>query len=141
MARKQLIKGVNAARLEERIARVPADLGPKLSPEQSIFGAITKMEKDENTPKVKPKPSRRKAARPKPEAQPKLAKPPEPGPRPESAQLSRIGPSDFSNAERETILRCCEDYRNRLPIYLLSVQCEVKVIDAVIEKCKAAKRK
>jgi hypothetical protein len=117
MARKQLIKGANAARLEERIARVPADLGPKLSPERSIFGAITEMEKDENASKAKPKPSRRRAA-----------------------QISRIGPSDFSNAERETIMRCCEDYRNRLPIYLQSVQREVKVIDAVIEKCKAVKK-
>lgn len=128
MARKQLIKGANAARLEERIARVPADLGPKPSPEKSIFGAITEMEKDENAPTAepKPKPSRRRAARPKS--------------RPESAQTSRIGPSDFSNAERETIMRCCEDYRNRLPIYLQSVQREVKVIDAVIEKCKAVKK-
>jgi hypothetical protein len=139
MARKQLIKGANAARLEERIARVPADLGPKLSPERSIFGAITEMERDENATKTepKPKPSRRKAA------EPKKAKPQEPPPesRPESTQLSRIGPSDFSNAERETIMRCCADYRNRLPIYLLSVQHEVKVIDAVIEKCMALKKK
>jgi hypothetical protein len=120
MARKQLVKGANAARLEERIARVPADLGPK----ESIFGAITEMEKGASASKEEStaKPSRRKPAQPK------------------TAQISRIGPSDFTNAEREAILRCCEDYRNRLPIYLQSVQREVKVIDAVIEKCKSAKK-
>lgn len=142
MARKQLIKGANAARLEERIARVPVDLGPKVAPERSIFGAITDMELGERVSErgqkadSRPKPSGSGAARPKPPAR---AKPAEP--RPVSAQASRIGPSDFSNAEREAILRCCEDYRNRLPTYLQSVQREVKVIDSVIEKCKSTKRK
>jgi hypothetical protein len=134
MARKQLVKGANAARLEQRIARVPVDLGPKRPPEQSIFSAITDMDKGANEPKAEPRPRpSHRGAMP-----PKRAKWPEP--RPESAQTSRIGPSDFSNAEREAIMRCCEDYRNRLPTYLQSVQREVKVIDAVIEKCKAVKR-
>ncbi|MDA8425681.1 MAG: hypothetical protein M0Z80_06045 [Treponema sp.] len=32
-------------------------------------------------------------------------------------------------------MRCCADYRNRLPIYLLAVQREVEIIDSVIDKC------
>jgi hypothetical protein len=47
---------------------------------------------------------------------------------------------DFSAAEREAILRCCLDYRNRMPTYLQSAQRELKVIDSVIEKCRQAPR-
>ena len=50
------------------------------------------------------------------------------------------GESDFhlTAKERETIVRCCTDYRNHLPIYLLAVQMEVEIIDSVIDKCRAS---
>ncbi len=44
MARKRLIKGANAARVEARISRVPVDLGADLSRAPSIFGALKAME-------------------------------------------------------------------------------------------------
>jgi hypothetical protein len=133
MARKRLIKGSNAARLEERIARVPEDLGP--GREKSIFGAIAEMEKGSSprakapAPKARPAGAKTKATeRAREEAEEeKSEKPP------------KLGPANFTSLEREAIVRCCEDYRNRLPTYLQSVQREVRVIDAVIEKCKARK--
>jgi hypothetical protein len=47
MARKRLVKGANAAALEERISRVPADIakGSGSGDDASIFGAIRAMEK------------------------------------------------------------------------------------------------
>jgi hypothetical protein len=54
------------------------------------------------------------------------------------AKPGRVSPSDFNAAEREAIVRCCSDYRNHLPTYLLAVQKEVQVIDSVIEKCRAS---
>jgi hypothetical protein len=75
------------------------------------------------------KPAARKpATRPMPDARPTAL----PRPRP-------LAPSDFSAAEREAIVRCCSDYRNHLPTYLIAVQKEVKVIDSVIEKCSSSK--
>jgi hypothetical protein len=135
MARKRLIKGANAARVEARISRVPADLKPASN---SIFGALKAMEREaaltaEPIPAEKPSGARseaRSAAR-RPSA-------PEARPSPARPSQGRLGPSDFSAAERETILRCCSDYRNRLPTYLLAVQRELKVIDSVIEKCRRA---
>jgi len=108
MARKQLVKGANAARVEERIARVPADLGPgpESAEPQSVFAAIKALEE----------------------------------PQPPAAKTARISPSDFSQTERETIVRCCSEYRNRLPTYLQATQGELKVIDSVIEKCRAPRK-
>jgi hypothetical protein len=161
MARKQLIKGANAARVEARISRVPADLGAASGEAPSIFGALKAMEEGAKAakptsavaapPAPAPKPAKRPAkakaespAKPKaasraptapdkPERAPDiipLAPAPPPQPKP-----GRIGPSDFTAVEREAILRCCRDYRNHLPTYLLAVQKEVKIIDSVIAKC------
>jgi hypothetical protein len=131
MARKQLIKGANAAAVEARISRVPADIdasGIRAAP--SIFGALKAMEAGASAEL----PARVPA---KPRAPAKLqaqAKPKDP------AKQARIGPSDFSPNERDAIMRCCRDYRNRLPTYLLAVQKEVRIIDSVIEKCRTATR-
>jgi hypothetical protein len=134
MARKQLIKGANATRVEERIARVPADLGPGAESGLSIFGALRALEEG------RPEAPRPKApggvSRPRAQA-PKASKPSGEDPAPRSV---RIGPSDFNNAEREAIVRCCSDYRNRLPTYLLATQRELKVIDSVIDKCRTKRK-
>jgi hypothetical protein len=149
VARKRLIKGANAARVEERIARVPADVpSPEAGQGASIFGVLRTMEEGKGAPRgAAPKrPSERKkvtrqtavparkaavpAATPAKRA-PAPAKPAAP-PRPKP-----LAPSDFSAAEREAIVRCCSDYRNHLPTYLLAVQREIRVIDSVIGKCRA----
>lgn len=125
MARKQLIKGTNALRVEERIARVPADLQAEGDEDESgaegIFRALKNLED------TKAKPQKESLAPEKKQA-------------PAQAQAKRIGPSDFSAAERAAIVASCLDYRNRLPIYLQSVQAELRVLDAVIAKCEAAGR-
>lgn len=165
MARKRLIKGANAARVEERIARVPADVA-LLEPEaeSSIFDALRALEGAAETRPIAetpPKQPRAIARRPAPSspapaARPAARKPAAPAPKPTAprplvprpaaadeaeipARASRLGPSDFSAAEREAIVRCCSDYKNRLPTYLLAVQKEVRVLDSVIDKCLAAK--
>jgi hypothetical protein len=160
MARKQLIKGANASRVEERIARVPADLVVQSS---TIFGAIKAMEGDSAATipesaaaprKAAPRKAASKQAEPKrveeKRQEPrKPAKPPEsvakpvvPEQRPALASSGgKLKVSDFTATEREAIVRCCSDYRNRLPTYLLAVQKEVKIIDSVIEKCKVPGRK
>ncbi|HUW40244.1 MAG TPA: hypothetical protein VMV90_04490 [Rectinemataceae bacterium] len=219
MARKRLIKGANATRVEERIARVPEDI----ETESNIFRALKALEgAHPDAPLPSParvastrKPGRSAAKRPasaqpsasaapmkrsaaametsaaqseRPQAKrsgsrsasrgarkeiPAAAQPSEDPPpaaalvaAPAFAEASlpaarslpgaahgaapavgpqegvepkrRIGPSDFSAAEREAIVRCCADYRNRLPIYLMAVQREVEIIDSVIEKCHEA---
>ena len=163
MARKRLIKGANAARVEERIARVPADVTTlEPGPESSIFDALRALEGAARTapapsPAPVPKaeaPRNRKAAAPGATSSARAARPsrrkpapPATPPPPAAPALeaetpkapSRLGPSDFSSAEREAIVRCCSDYKNRLPTYLLAVQKEVKVIDSVIDKCLSAK--
>jgi hypothetical protein len=164
MARKQLIKGANAARVEARISRVPVDL----SSAPSIFGALKAMEAEAAVLAAPPaakfpfEPKAKSPAKPKAKSPVKTVakavakrtvkpatkieakveakvavpqsaeRPIEPPPRPKSGRLS---PSDFTAVEREAILRCCKDYRNHLPTYLLAVQKEVKIIDSVIEKC------
>ena len=188
MARKRLIKGANATRVEERIARVPVDVS-EASPVQSIFGALRAMEEGsaqlvtpvaeqarapsltnpEPKARAEPRgrrPPERKRASKKTAASTPLALRPEPPkavpqpvlqePAPDKADAvtldpaipavpdkparhNRIGPSDFSAAERAEIVRCCSDYRNRLPTYLLAVQVEVEVIDSVIDKCRTTK--
>jgi hypothetical protein len=141
MARKRLIKGANAARVEERIARVPLDLDSS----SGIFGAIRAMEEAEGKPpqKVLAEQSPAKAKRSPAKAKPKEEKLPRADAAVAEAKAkgARLRPSDFNAAERETILRCCADYRNRLPTYLLAVQKELRVIDSVMEKCRSSGRK
>lgn len=40
----------------------------------------------------------------------------------------------LTRAEREMLVRCCVEYRNRLPIYLKSAAKEVALIDSVLKK-------
>jgi hypothetical protein len=125
MARKQLIKGANAAAVEARISRVPADIdASRIRAAPSIFGALKAMEAGATAELPA-----RVPAKPRAQAKPK-----------DPAKQARIGPSDFSPNERDAIMRCCRDYRNRLPTYLLAVQKEVRIIDSVIEKCRTATR-
>jgi hypothetical protein len=148
MARKRLIKGANAARVEARISRVPADIGE----EASIFGALRALEGDaapsavaapqEPAAAITRAPAAKRAApraaRPVAKAAakgPAAASPGQPAKAPSQPRHDKLRPIDFSAAERRAILRCCKDYRNRLPTYLLSVQKEVKVLDSIIEKC------
>ena len=59
MARKRLIKGANAVRVEERIARVPVDVSlPQFEPGSGIFDALRAME----APKVVKAPAERSGA-------------------------------------------------------------------------------
>lgn len=158
MARKRLIKGANAARVEERIARVPIDVaGPAAAPESSIFGALRALEDGAAAPprSLPPKkiaaykrisPTIQAARGRKAESVKTPSPAPKPVPRPtpipkagKSEKVYRLGPSDFNAEERETIVRCCSDYKNRLPTYLLAAQKEVKLLDSVIDKCRAAK--
>jgi hypothetical protein len=174
MARKQLIKGANAVRVEERISRVPDE--PSI--ERSIFGALKEMESSEarSAPAAaerapRPVASKARALRPvarpvtkptagpamktavKPSAEPAVKPtaarppksvaapkavapaPPPKSPDPGSAQRRKLRTSDFTAAERREILNCCVDYRNRLPIYLLSARREVELLDSIIGKC------
>jgi hypothetical protein len=137
MARKQLIKGANAARVEERISRVPADLGSAQSESPSIFGALKAMEAAATAAKspVAAKPTVAAKPRSRPAARRGARIIPVERPEPLKPKPGRIGPSDFTPIEREAILRCCRDYRNHLPTYLLAVQKEVRIIDSVIVKC------
>jgi multifunctional 2-oxoglutarate metabolism enzyme len=145
VARKRLIKGANATRVEERIALVPADVG-RAPAGQSIFGALRAMEAAAAPPPAAAQPQavapKAKTRAPAPKAPadtpPPAAKPApaKPAAAKRPARPGRLGPSDFSAAERAEIVRCCADYRNRLPTYLLAVQAEVEVIDSVIDKCR-----
>ena len=132
MARKRLIKGANAARVEARISRVPADIGDGAS----IFGALRALEGD-----AAPQAAARPVAKATAKAIGKGTAAEAPGRAVKAASPPRrdkLRPIDFSAAERRAILHCCKDYRNRLPTYLLSVQKEVKVLDSIIEKCGPA---
>jgi hypothetical protein len=144
VARKRLIKGANAARVEERIARVPADVpSPVTGQGASIFGALRSMEEGKSSPR---KPAAKKPAVKKPAARKPAAQKDEP-PAPRGGQTlseprpKALAPSDFNAAEREAIVRCCSDYRNHLPTYLIEVQKEVRIIDSVIDKCRSSEGK
>jgi len=136
MARKRLIKGANAARVEARISRVPADIGDGAS----IFGALRALEGDA-APQAAARPVAKATAKATAKAIGKGPAAEAPGRAAKAASPPRrdkLRPIDFSAAERRAILHCCKDYRNRLPTYLLSVQKEVKVLDSIIEKCGPA---
>jgi hypothetical protein len=155
MARKRLIKGANAERVEARISRVPADLGAQAGEDASIFGALRALEgaaaavpKRAAASQAASVPKRAAASqaasvpkRAAPPAAKTAAKGPAVASSGQSAKIAsqpkreRLRPIEFSAAERRAILRCCTDYRNRLPTYLLSAQKEIKVIDSIIEKC------
>jgi hypothetical protein len=58
---------------------------------------------------------------------------PSPPPKPEKGGSTRS--ISLTRRERQVIVKCCREYRNMLPIYLKSVQYEVDILDAIIEKC------
>ena len=154
MARKRLIKGANAVRVEERIARVPVDVSlPQFEPGSGIFDALRAMEAPKvlkapaersgtavqgRSPKRKPAPVSAPTAAPVPALVPRTSPARASGTPSKPTKPGRVGTSDFTAKERETIVRCCTDYRNHLPIYLLAVQMEVEIIDSVIDKCRAS---
>ncbi len=122
MARKQLVKGANAAKVEERIARVPPDInGP------AIFKALREVEEPKKTPapvSKKKKPAQKTKADKAPAAPAVSAK----------KKSTRQKDVRFSGREKEMIVKSCIEYRNSLPVYLKSVQEDVKVIDKIVMK-------
>lgn len=147
MARKRLTKGTNALRVEERIAKVPADLIRRPDASSGVFEALKKLEDRteasgaDTTPKQKKldelTPQTKKVAS-KPKAGGTVAQgasnPPK-GHKPEEKSERRLGPDSFTKAERRAIVRSCTDYRNRLPTYLRSAMHDVEILDSIIRKC------
>jgi hypothetical protein len=153
MARKQLIAGSNARRLEDRISRVP----PDIRDEGGIFRELRMREETDDLAKADevaqtddvvhadiaakepgsiPK---RSSARPRP-----AAKAPQKKPASGSAARLEVKPEKnngsrstipFTRHERELISKCCVEYRNHLPIYLKSVRHEVNLLESIIRKC------
>lgn len=106
MARKQLIKGPNAQRVEKRIAKIPEDLS-----EGNIFRLLKEEEeKDAKTG----------------EGTQTLIKRKTPGAKKKAINLTK--------SEREIIVKSCTAYKHSLPIYLRYVQDELKIVDAIIKK-------
>jgi hypothetical protein len=139
MARKRLIKGANATRVEARISRVPADLAGEGA---SIFAALRAAE-DVPTPSAAPEVAASKGRASATKSKGKSSKGTTEAPKAAEApagrpKRARLRSSDFNAAELEAILRCCVEYRNRLPTYLLSAKGEVEVLDSIIEKCGRA---
>jgi hypothetical protein len=161
MARKQLIKGANAARVEARLARVPDEPSGGADEGKSIFEELRAMEGVGGRPAAKAAPAvsaKKVAAKPAPKmpirksAAKAATKPPAkaaPAAPTASAKKAaakvaparpRLGSSNFTAVERAEIRRCCEDYRVRLPTYLKSARKEVELIDSIIAKCGPASR-
>jgi hypothetical protein len=138
------MKGANALRVEERIARVPLDLVRPAGGEIGIFEAIKALGRDDEesreAPRQRPRPQpasgRPKAAQ---EAVPKAASAAR-GRAAAREAAARLGPESFSKAERRAIVLSCTEYRNRLPTYLLSAKREVEIIDSILRKCERAER-
>jgi hypothetical protein len=168
MARKQLIRGANAARVEARLSRVPDEPSGGADEGRSIFEELRAMEGAGGRPpaarraaaaapvkKTAAAPARKAAAKPAttsaakpatktaaaraPVKRTAAARAPKPAAKPAAAR-PRIGSSSFTAAERAEIRRCCEDYRVRLPTYLKSARKEVELLDSIIAKCGPASR-
>lgn len=141
MARKRLTKGANALRVEERIAKVPADLGGRAEPETGIFEAIRKLEIKDGLAEPRPEEPRPAGPRPARAAKAKSTAP-KASERVADARVAvarvaaeRLGPASFTQAERRAIVVSCTEYRNRLPTYLKSAKREVEIIDSILSKC------
>ncbi len=151
MARKRLIKGPNAERVEKRIAQVPEDIT-----ETNIFKVLKEIEERskasqpvethtniEMQPEKRGKePSGRKPKRAvngttktKHEQNKKSSPKPVKGKTSKNTTVLKSGASiKFTKSEKEIVIKSCKAYRNTLPIYLKSVQKEVKTIDGIIKK-------
>lgn len=134
MARKHLIKGTNATRVEERIGNVPLDL----SSTDSIFQKINAMKKDEDSiKKSKRNPSVKKQNNTSSSSVSKKLK--------EEENLVQISQQEipkqeesivhFSKPEKELIIKCCKNYKNTIPSYLRVYQNELKLISHILLKC------
>jgi hypothetical protein len=133
MARKRLTKGANALRVEERIARVPADLGRPAEAETGIFEALRKLDQKDGPAEQRPARAAKAAG---------LARAPVASARAaaEHVAAERLGPGSFTQAERRAIVVSCTEYRNRLPTYLKSAKREVEIIDSILSKCAREER-
>lgn len=147
MARKRLIKGPNAERVEKRIAQVPEDIT-----ETNIFKVLKEIEErskssqpaethtniEIQTEKKSKEPSGRnhkktviKTTKTKHPAE----KNKKSSPKPAKGKVLKSGASiKFTKSEKEIVIKSCKAYRNTLPIYLKSVQKEVRTIDTIIKK-------
>jgi hypothetical protein len=131
MARKKLIRGANAARVEERIANPPGDLeGP------TIFQLLRAEEPPQG-------PLSRSPAGEKPRSNRRRAVPAPVGPKEPPREAAQPGAPEkrrgraavaLSMEERGLLVKACRSYRNSLPTYLRSVQREVALIDGLIGK-------
>ncbi len=147
MARKRLIKGPNAERVEKRIADAPEDIT-----ETSIFKVLKEIEEKSKKTNKKQKTtegnqsekvSRKTKKRKKSEATPSHENLPETAiiqekqaTETEETRTSLRKAIKFTKAEREIIRKSCISYKNTLPIYLKAFQNEVKIIDNVLKKLK-----
>ncbi len=117
MARKKILKGQNAEYVEKRIADVPEDLGTG-----NIFKVLKNAEKIERTRTSLKNEQTAKSLPPKKEEQ----------------NSTKKGKDNifFNRKEKEMIKTSCKFFRNSLPVYLRSVQADLKVIDAIVKKLK-----
>ncbi len=168
MARKRLTKGTNALRVEERIARVPADLSSPRQEGSGVFEALRLLGREsgesgglrDDKPKAafesppaapraaslvkaeKPAPAKAAKAAPAPRRASSAAKaaPAKAGAQPAGKAEPRktLSPESFTKAERRAIVVSCVEYRNRLPTYLRSAMREVQIIDSILKKCESA---
>ncbi len=134
MARKRLIKGPNAERVEKRIAQVPEDIT-----ETNIFKVLKEIEERskssqpvETHTNIEIRPEKRAVTGTTKHDTGKNKKSP---PNPVKGKRLKAGASiKFTKSEKEIVIKSCKAYRNTLPIYLKSVQKEVKTIDGIIKK-------
>jgi len=132
------MKGANALRVEERIARVPLDVIRSAEGDTGVFEALKDLEREARSAGREPP---RVESRAKPEASRSKTAPRAPAVRsPESGSEAarRLGPDSFTKAERRAIVVSCTEYRNRLPTYLQSAKGEVEIIDSILRKCGSA---
>ncbi len=145
MARKRLTKGANALRVEDRIARVPADLAGPRAEGSGVFEALRLLERESEEGGGEPRrPPEPRPVAPRAKAEPERAGKPRQAAKaaaaPESGHEPRgkLGPGSFTKAERRAIVVSCTEYRNRLPTYLQSAAREVEILDSILRKCERA---
>lgn len=164
MARKKLIKGSNAERVEKRIANTPEDVNDKISvfsvlkeveenklklypadektklpePEQLPEKVIKKKKASKKTKEFEKKTNKnnRKAKKDLPAEEKTLFEENDDKELRSSVKKSSKSTFRFNKNEKDIIVKSCKAYKNTLPIYLRYVQEEVKTIDEIIRKLK-----
>ena len=164
MARKKLIKGSNAERVEKRIANTPEDVNDKIS----VFSVLkeveenklklypadekTKLPEHEQLPEKvikkkkaskktkefekKTNKNNRKAKKDLPAEEKTIFAENDDKEPGNSVKKSSKSTIRFNKNEKDIIVKSCKAYKNTLPIYLRYVQEEVKTIDEIIRKLK-----